>query len=64
MSSKVAIVTDEIRKSLSAGDPMRHPAHGKPDFRLKRFQDAQGAFGASALCADSGTVYGARGYKD
>lgn len=61
MSSKVAIVADEIRKHLSAGDPTRPWGHTKPDFRLKRFGESASRFGAVSHCAsgsDGGQSFG------
>ena len=60
MSSKVAIVTDEIRKNLSASDPTRPWGHTKPDFKLKRYSQAVTQFGDESQCADGGggTAYG------
>ena len=54
MNSKAAIVADEIRKHLSAGDPTRPWGHTKPDFKLKRFGDAASPFGADSQCASGG----------
>ena len=58
MTSKVAIVTDEIRKVFTAGQPARHAIHDRPDFKLKRFENAGAALDAASTCADAGTVYG------
>lgn len=58
MTSKVAIVTDEIRKTFTAGQPARHSVHDRPDFKLKRFENLDAASEAASTCADSGTVYG------
>ena len=62
MSSKVAIVTDEIRKHLSASDPTRPWGHIKPDFKLKRYSQAVTQFDEASQCADAGggggTAYG------
>jgi hypothetical protein len=62
MTSKVAIITDEIRKNLTAGDPTRTWAHDRPDFRLKRFDKATGCFGAASLCQS--VVFGPGGGKE
>lgn len=64
MSSKAAIIADEIRKGISAGNPTRPWSHIQPDFRLKRFDDATSSLGAASQCADAGggTVYGT-GFK-
>jgi hypothetical protein len=62
MTSKVAIVTDEIRKNLTAGDPMRAWSHDRPDFKLKRFERAANGFGAASLCQS--VVFGPGGGKE
>jgi|GEM_PF-4929031 len=64
MSSKAAIIADEIRKNLSAGDPTRPWGHNKPDFKLKRYDDTSAGIGSASQCADAGggQVYGT-GFK-
>jgi len=49
MNSKVAISADEIRKAFTASNPSRSGSN-TPDFKLKRFDDATGAFGNVSLC--------------
>ena len=62
MTSKVAIVTDEIRKDFTAGNPTRSWAHDRPDFKLKRFERAASGFGAASLCQS--VVFGPGGGKE
>jgi len=65
MTSKVAIITDEIRKNLTASHPTRASLQAHPDFKLKRFGNSVSAFGSASQCADAGgggQVYGT-GFK-
>lgn len=66
MTSKAAIITDEIRKHLTAGHPTRESMHSHPDFKLKRFGTSVSAYGSASQCAEAtggGTVYNT-GFKN